>query len=33
MNRKHWLTVALDGRVDDSTLEFLLGISYDLTAK
>ena len=33
MNRKHWLTVALDGRVDDRTMEFLLGISYDLTAK
>lgn len=31
MNRDHWLTVALDGRVDDSTMEFLLGISYDLT--
>ena len=31
MNRNHWLTVALDGRIEDSTMEFLLGISYDLT--
>ena len=31
MNRNHWLTVTLDGRVGDSTIEFLLGISYDLT--
>ena len=31
MNRNHWLTVALDGRVEDNTMEFLLGISYDLT--
>lgn len=31
MNRNHWLSVALDGRVDDDTMAFLLGISYDLT--
>jgi len=31
MNRKHWLTVALDGQTDDDTMAFLLGISYDLT--
>ena len=31
MNRNHWLTVALDERVDDDTMAFLLGISYDLT--
>ncbi len=31
MNRNHWLTVALDGRMDEDTMEFLLGISYDLT--
>ena len=31
MNRNHWLTVTLDGRVGDGTIEFLLGISYDLT--
>ena len=33
MNRNHWLTVALDGRVDERTIEFLLGISYDLTKR
>ena len=31
MNRNHWLTVALDGRTEDGTIKFLLGISYDLT--
>ena len=31
MNRNHWLTVALDGRVPKDTLAFLLGISFDLT--
>ena len=35
MNRNHWLTVVLDsapdGRADNGTMEFLLGISYDLT--
>ena len=31
MNRNHWLTAVLDGSVDDNTMEFLLGISYDLT--
>ena len=31
MNRNHWLTAVLDGRVDDDTMAFLLGISYDLT--
>lgn len=31
MNRNHWLTIALDGRADDDTIAFLLGISYDLT--
>ena len=31
MNRNHWLTVTLDGRADDGTMEFLLGVSYDLT--
>ena len=32
MNRNHWLSVALDGSVDDETIQFLLTISYDLTA-
>ena len=31
MNRNHWLTVALDGSVSTETIDFLLGISYDLT--
>ena len=31
MNRAHWLTLALDGSVERETIEFLLGISYDLT--
>ncbi len=31
MNRNHWLTVTLDGRVREDTMAFLLGISYDLT--
>ncbi len=31
MNRNHWLTLTLDGRVSEDTTEFLLGISYDLT--
>ena len=31
MNRNHWLSIALDGSVDDETIQFLLAISYDLT--
>ncbi len=31
MNRNHWLSLILDGRLDESVLTFLLGISYDLT--
>ena len=31
MNRTHWLSVALDGSVDDETIAFLLSVSYDLT--
>ena len=31
MNRNHWLTAALDGRVNEDTIAFLVGISYDLT--
>ncbi|MBQ7921595.1 MAG: MmcQ/YjbR family DNA-binding protein [Clostridia bacterium] len=33
MNRNHWLTLTLDGRVDEGTMAFLLGISFDLTKK
>lgn len=31
MNKRHWLSVALDGSCDDRTLKFLTNISYDLT--
>ena len=31
MSKAHWLTVALDGTVDDDKLKFLLDMSYDLT--
>jgi predicted DNA-binding protein (MmcQ/YjbR family) len=33
MNKAHWISVALDGRVDSHTLEWLTKISYGLTAK
>ena len=32
MNKKHWLSVCLDGSVDTDTVLWLLGISYDLTS-
>ena len=31
MNRNHWLTLTLDGRVEADAMMFLLKISYDLT--
>lgn len=31
MNKAHWLTVALDGTVEDETIRFLLDMSYNLT--
>jgi len=31
MNKAHWLTVALDGTVDEDKIKFLLDMSYDLT--
>lgn len=31
MNKAHWLTLSLDGRVSTDTLKWLLDISYDLT--
>ena len=31
MNKRHWLSVALDDSASDETVEFLLDISYDLT--
>lgn len=33
MNKKHWLTLALDGSCSDETLHFVATISYDLTRK
>ncbi|MDG2962795.1 MmcQ/YjbR family DNA-binding protein [Exercitatus varius] len=32
MNKSHWLTVRLDGSVDNDTIFFLLNASFDLTA-
>lgn len=31
MNKAHWLTVALDGSVEDVKIRFLLDMSYELT--
>lgn len=31
MNKRHWISVLLDGSVGNDTLTFLLDISYDLT--
>lgn len=31
MNKKYWITVALDGSVDDAKIEFLTNMSYELT--
>ena len=31
MNKAHWLSVALDGTVDDDKLRFLTDMSYELT--
>ena len=33
MNKKHWLTLALDGSCNNETLQFVANISYDLTRK
>ena len=33
MNKAHWLTVALDGTVDDEKIKFLVDMSYELTKK
>ena len=33
MNKAHWLTVALDGTVEDETIRFLVDMSYELTKK
>ena len=31
MSKAHWLTLLLDGTVDDEKMKFLLDMSYDLT--
>ena len=31
MNKAHWLSVALDGTVEDEKLKFLVDMSYELT--
>ena len=33
MNKSHWITVALDGTVEDEKLKFLVEMSYELTKK
>ena len=33
MNKAHWLSVALDGAVDDEKTKFLVNMSYELTKK
>ena len=33
MNKAHWLSVALDGAVDDEKIKFLVDMSYELTKK
>ncbi len=32
MNKEHWLTVALDGRVSDDEIKMLLDMSFEITA-
>ena len=33
MNKAHWLSVALDGTVEDEKIRFLVDMSYELTRK
>ena len=33
MNKAHWLSVMLDGTVDDEIIKFLVDMSYELTKK
>ena len=33
MNKAHWLSVALDGSVEDEKIKFLVDMSYELTKK
>lgn len=32
MNKNHWITVRLDGSVDNDKIKWLLNMSFDLTA-
>jgi predicted DNA-binding protein (MmcQ/YjbR family) len=31
MNKAHWLSVALDGTVEDEKIKFLMDMSYEVT--
>ena len=33
MNKANWITVALDGSVDDETIKMLVDLSYEMTLK
>ncbi|MBQ5910950.1 MAG: MmcQ/YjbR family DNA-binding protein [Clostridia bacterium] len=33
MNKNYWITVRLDGSVSEEQIKWLLGLSFDLTAK
>ena len=33
MNKSSWITVALDGSVDDETIKMLVDLSYEATLK
>ncbi len=33
MNKNYWITVCLDGSIEDDKIKWLLGLSFDLTAK
>ena len=33
MNKNHWITVRLDGSIDEEKVKFLLSLSFDLTDK
>lgn len=33
MNKQHWISVILDGRMEDEDIKRLIAESYDLTAK
>jgi len=33
MNKAHWISVALDGTVEDETIKFLVDMSYEMTKK